>query len=98
MRPHVLYLRVYPTMSGHPRQRQMYDFMIPQYYWLCMANDVYTAVTQSKNCAKQTSAVEHKRPLWIFPPDGPLDLITVDTLELLPRTKKGNMYVVVITN
>lgn len=34
----------YSTLAGYPGQRRMYDSMSPEYFWLYMANDVYTSV------------------------------------------------------
>lgn len=68
------------------------------YYRSDVVNDAYTTVADLEVCAKQRSAVQHKRCVQLLPTNGPLELLAVEILGPHLRTDQGNQYSVVITD
>lgn len=98
MRRRHLLLSHYHLLAGHSGQRRMYDTMRRDYYWPHMANDVAEIINQCQSCARNRGHVKLQRQLQLFPASGPLEFVALDILGPLPKTKKENLYVVVMTD
>lgn len=98
LRMRILYLAHYPPIAGHPGTRRMYDTLRRNFYWPHMANDVYTTVAQCASCVKNGSRHRDIRRLQLFLASGPLDFVAMDILGIIPKTKQGLHYNVVLTD
>ena len=98
LRRAILYHAHYPCTAGHPGARKMYDTLRRQYYWPHQATDVYVLVERCPECRKNRPSAKHQRELKLFPAAGPLEFIAMDILGPLPRSKKGNRFITVMTD
>lgn len=97
LRPRALHLMHHVPTAGHPGQTKMYANMRRQFYWPHMATDIFTTVRDCASCARER--VKQRRrlgPLHPFPPEGPLEDISVDLVGPFPKTKKGYTTILVI--
>ena len=98
LRARVLRLAHYPLIAGHPGARRMYDTLRAQFYWPHMANDIFQAVRDCRSCARvRGTTYKHRRFLRLFPAEYPLQFIAIDLLGPLPKSKRGNRHVLVVT-
>jgi hypothetical protein len=64
-----------------------------------MVEDIYETVRQCEICARNRIAEKRRtNPLKIFPPGGSLESVAMDKLGPLPRTKHGNLFLLVIAD
>ena len=97
LRPRALHLMHYVPTAGHPGQTKMYANMRRQFYWPHMAADIFTTVRDCVSCARERVKQRTRRgPLHPFPPEGPLEDISVDLVGPFPTTKKGYTTILVI--
>ena len=62
-----------------------------------MGVDVYATERACETCARdRVQLVRHTNPLKLFPAKRPLDDVAIDILGPLPKTTKGNLYIVFI--
>ena len=95
----VLHAAHYPRLAGHPGGTRMYLTLRRDYYWPHMANDAYATVKSCRSCNKNRgTAAKHQKLLKLFPASGPLEFVAMDLLGPLPKTKRGNTFVLVITD
>lgn len=67
LRARTLYLSHYLTLTGHPRDRLMYDTVRNHFFRLHIPNNVHTTVKESSSCAQRRSQTKHKDNLQLFP-------------------------------
>ncbi|MEM7496351.1 MAG: integrase, partial [Myxococcota bacterium] len=79
--------------------RRMYDTLRRDFYLPFMASYIAHTVRECISCAKmQGTYYAHQKYLQLFPANGPLEFIAIDILGPLPRSKRGNKHVLVITD
>ena len=100
-----IYVNVYsrwhiiPASLDIQARRRMYDTLRRDFYWPNMANDVATVVRNCTSCAKVRGVKHsHQHFLKLFPAAGPLEYVAIDILGPLPKSAKGNQYILVITD
>lgn len=86
LRQSQLNLSHHSSLSGHSRQRCMYDTMRIDYYWMKIARNVYKAVSSCHCCARSGSTLMHKRHLQLFPRTEAFELAAMDILGPQPKT------------
>jgi Integrase zinc binding domain len=99
LRSRLLYLSHHPPIAAHPGVQRLYASLRRHYYWPRMVSDVYQVVAQCDKCLQERLAL--RRPqgdMTLFPAHEPLDYVAIDILGPLPRTKKGNQYLLVIAD
>jgi transposase InsO family protein len=99
LRSRLLYLSHHPPIAAHPGGQRLYASLRRHYYWPRMVSDVYQVVAQCDQCLQERLAL--RRPqgdMTLFPAHEPLDYVAIDILGPLPRTKKGNQYLLVIAD
>jgi Integrase zinc binding domain len=90
LRSKVLYLEHYPTAVAHPGANRMFRTMRRSFSWQHMAEDVYETVRQCDACARnRISERRHTNFLQIFPANGPLESVAMDTLGPLRGQSMG---------
>lgn len=99
LRPRLLRLAHYAKLAGHPGQTRMYETLRRVYYWLHMAADIHATVRNCGSCARNRLKLrKHTQPLQLFPATGPLQSLAIDLLGPLTKTKRGNRFLLVITD
>ena len=97
LRPRVLSLSHHSLLAGHPGQTRLYNTLRRTYYWPHMAADAFATVRNCQRCARNRIKLRKKTNfLKLFPATKPLDSLAMDILGPLPKTKKGNEYLLVI--
>ena len=77
----------------------MYYTIRREYYWPNMAAEIYETVKECHSCAAVRGILtKHQKYLKLFPAAGPLQFVAIDLLGPLPKSKKGNTVVLVITD
>lgn len=74
----------------------MCDTMRREFYLPQMANGVYVNIRDFYLCARNRNTNSNKQKPRLFPPFGTLEYIAMGILGLLPRTKYGDQFIVVM--
>jgi len=99
LRERVLTLEHHATVAAHPCMNRMYYTMREAYYWPSMGTDSHTTITKRTTCAQNRLALRrHTTPLTLFPATEPLTELFVDIFGPIPASKKGNRFILVITD
>jgi len=77
----------------------MYYTMRKAYYGPSMITDIHTTITKCTTCDQNRLALRrHTTPLTRFPATQPLTELSVDNVGPLPASKKGNRFILAITD
>ena len=99
LRPRVLQLAHHAKLAGHPGQTRMYYHVRRTYYWPHMAADIFETVRNCTTCAKNRFKLrKRKNPLKLFPATKPLASLCIGILGPLTKSKKRNVFLLVITD
>jgi len=99
LRERVLTLEHHATVAAHPGMNRMYFTMRKAYYWPSMVTDIHTTITKCTTYAQNRLALRrHTTPLRLFPATEPLTELSVDIFGPIPASKKGNRFILVITD
>jgi transposase InsO family protein len=98
LRERICTLHHFSKAVGHPGGTRMAENVARMWYWPKLAKDCHAMVRRCPSCAALRLKRGPKRtyPLTVFPPDRPLEFIAVDVLGPLPKTSRGNQYVLCI--
>ena len=95
----ILFTEHYPPAVGHPGAHRMFRTIRRSFFWPRMVEDVYETVRQCDLCARNRMSEKRRtNPLKLFPARGPLESVAMDILGPLPRTKHGNLFLLVIAD
>ena len=82
-------------MGGHFAVRKTYGALMRHWWWDGMYSDTKTFTRNCPQCAVVTGGERpHRPPLHPIPVSRPFQIVGVDVMEL-PRTDRGNQYVLV---
>lgn len=89
-----------PPTSGHMGVYKTYSRLAEKYYWPKMRQDVASYIRHCHKCAayktdpqgKQDQLVSHPKP------SRPWEMISTDLMGPLPRSTKGNSFILVVTD
>ena len=99
LRPRVLDLAHHTILAGHPGQTRMHRYIRETYYWPQMAADIYKTIRNCTTRAKNRVKLRKRtHPLRIFPATRPLESLAIDILGPLTKTKKGNRFLLVMSD
>ena len=99
LKQRVLYANHYSKLAGHPGGRKLYYRLRRHYYWPAMAVDCYATVRRCPHCARNRIKLRRNvEELQLFPATAPLESVSIDILGEFIRTRKGNVYLLVITD
>ena len=77
----------------------MYSTLRRSYYWPNMSGDVQEYVSKCTPCIRtKVTQYRPRRELRLFPATEPLSFVALDLLGVLPKSKTGHDYVLVITD
>ena len=97
--PRVLRIAHNSIMAGHPGAQRLYKTLRKSFYWPRMIMDCYEHVRSCVSCSKKQLRTRTKTTfLKLFPPSRPLEFVGIDLLGPLPKTRRGNLYLLVITD
>lgn len=94
----ILYPTHHPSIDSHIEQRMIYDILRRNYYWPCMAKDMYTMIAQCATCVQNRIQQRHKQRLQLFPESGLHDFLAMNILGLLSETQQEIQYVAIVTD
>jgi len=99
LRERVLTLENHATVASQPGMNRMYYTMRKAYYWPSMVTDIHSTITKCTTCAQSRLALRrHTTPLTQFPATAPLSELSVDIFGPILASKKGNRFILVITD
>ncbi|CDF36773.1 unnamed protein product [Chondrus crispus] len=99
LRDRILGLSHYAKLAGHPGDRKLYKTLRRYFYWPTMALDCYAAAKNSAECARERVKLRRNtKEMKLFTPNAPLEFVAIDILEELITTKRGNGYILVISD
>ena len=99
LRPRILQLAHHAKLAGHPGQTRMYYNVRRTYYWPHMAADIFATVRNCTTCAKNRLMLRKRtNPLKLFPATKPLASLCIDILGPLTESKRGYVFLPVITD
>jgi hypothetical protein len=94
----ILYMEHYSSSAGHPGAHRMLQTIRRTFVWPRIAEDDYETVRTCNVSARNHIAEKRKTsPLKLFPTKGPLESVSMGILGPLPRTKHGNLFLLVIS-
>jgi len=97
--PRVLTLSHYPKGAAHPGETKLYRTLRRYFYWQTLAVDAIMAVKNCVSCARNRVKLRrHAKKLQLFPANGPLEYVSIDILGPLLRTRRGNRFLLVISD
>ena len=83
------------SMGGHFAAKKTYGALMRHWWWDGMYNDTQKYTKNCPQCAVVTGGGRHHRPpLHPIPVSRPFQIVGVDVMEL-PKTDRGNRYVLV---
>lgn len=99
LKSRVLHLAHYSQLSGHPGGTKLYLSLRRDFYWPTLAMDCHATAKLCATCARNRVKLwKKKKPLKLFPAKAPLEYVSIDILGELIRSKRGNRYLLVITD
>lgn len=89
-----------PPTSGHMGVYKTYSRLTEKYYWPKMRQDVATYIKRCHTCAAYKSDPQGVRDQMASHPKParPWEMISTDLMGPLPRSTKGNSYILVVTD
>lgn len=97
LKKRILFAEHYPPIFGHPDERGINKILQEEQFWPHMANDVYEAVENSATRARfNRDWAKRRGRLQLFFASGLRKFIAMDTLDALPQTKIGNVFIIVM--
>jgi len=99
LRDRVLTLAHHATVAAHPGMNRMNYTMRKAYYWPSMVTDIHSTITKCTTCAQNRLALRrHTTPLTLFQTTEPMTELSVDIFGSIPASKRGNRFILVITD
>lgn len=98
---HALMLEYHDSScAAHLGLDKTYSRLSSKYYWKNMYAEVKRYINSCVKCAQKKTAHHHREiPISSLPtPSHPFECLGMDILGPLPRTIKGNQYILVITD
>ncbi|KAK3085543.1 hypothetical protein FSP39_005031 [Pinctada imbricata] len=97
LQPAILFHNHESMMSGHLGANRTWKKTHAKLYWYEMRKDIAIYVQKCDNCAVNKPLPKSpKSPLGSTLVSAPLDRLAIDIMGPLPRTKRGNRYILVI--
>ena len=93
----ILYNTHSDPLAGHFSLEETYRRVKLRYYWPQMFNDVRAYVKSCDECQKRGKN-KRTEPLHPIKVGRPFDRVGMDIVGPLPKTKRGNVYIVVATD
>lgn len=89
-----------PPTSGHTGIYKTFSRIAEKYYWSKMRGDVTKFVRRCKICATHKSSTDKPSDKMVpHPkPSRPWEMISTDLMGPLPRTKRGNTFILVVSD
>lgn len=98
MSPIILYLALHSTLTGHPRERRLYDTLRCEYVSPNMSRNEHHTVRHFQGCLRIRIKFKRQGQLQTFQLSSPLEYIAIDIFGSFPRTTPGSQFVIIITD
>lgn len=76
----------------------MYENLRRYFYWPHTVSEVYSYVEKCESCRGHRLSQRHQRWMQLLLPGGPLELVAVEILGSLTKKRKGNCFVIMMTD
>ena len=97
--PQILHLAHAPQYDAHPVDTKLYRTLRRHFYWPSLSVDALMTVRNFVSCARNRIKLQRKsKALRLFPANGPLEYVSIDILGPLVRTRRGNRFLLVISD
>ncbi|CDF36784.1 unnamed protein product [Chondrus crispus] len=99
LRDRVLSLSHYAKLAGRPGGRKLYKTLRRYFYWPTMALDCYAVAKNCAACARERVKLRRNtKEMKLFTPKAPLEFVAIDILGEQITRKRGNRYILVISD
>ena len=99
LREHVLKSMHNSVLSGHLGRKKTTQKLLQRFYWFQVCEDINLWVTKCEICQSvKSGGKKAKAPLNNMVVGAPLDRLSADILRPLPKTKRGNTCILVVTD
>ena len=99
LRHRLLRLAHHTPIAGHPGQTRLHRRLRRSYYWPHMAADISATVRKCTPCAKnRLRRLRKASEMKLFPATAPLDLVAIDFLGPIPKSSRGFIFMLVISD
>ena len=99
LRDRVLGLSHYAKLAGQPGGRKLYNTLRRYFYWPTMALDCYAVAKNCAACAREREKLRRNtKEMKLFTPNAPLEFVAIDIFGELITTKRGNLYILLISD
>lgn len=86
------------SLAGHFGPLRTYQKIQERYFWPDMRKQIYDFVKTCDVCQRRGKPYKYQEPLHPLSVGQPFDRIGIDLLGPLPKTTRGNRYIVVATD
>lgn len=97
LRKRSFHARHYPLLPGHPREGRLLNTIWKVFFCPHVDNDVNQTVRNSATCASRFERSKQERHFQFFPASEYFEFIARKIFGLLPRTKNGKLFTMVMT-
>ena len=99
LRHRLLRLAHHNPIAGHPGQTRLHRRLQRSYFWPQMAADISTPVRECTPCANNRLRLLRKASeMKLFLATAPLDSVAIDILGPLPKSARGYIFMLVISD
>jgi transposase InsO family protein len=100
LRERILTLAHFPRVASHTGRRRLYRIVAQHWCWPALARDAALFVKRFVSCqaSRAKRAATQTVPLCLFPPSVPMELMSMGLLGPLPKTPRGNLHILVMTD
>ena len=99
LRHRVLRLAHHHPLAGHPGHTRLQKRLRRTYYWPQMAADAAMTVRECVPCSKnRIRLLKQSGAMRLFRSVQPLEDIAIDILGPLPKSTRGNLFILVVTD
>jgi Integrase zinc binding domain/RNase H-like domain found in reverse transcriptase len=99
-RERILTLDHFPRVASHPGGRRLYRIVAQHWWWPALARYAALLVKRCVSCqaSRAKRAATRTVPLCLFPLSGLMEFVSMDLLGPLPKTPRGNLHILVMTD
>ena len=99
LRQEIMYSMHNGLLSGHLGRKKTTDKILQRFYWFGLRDDVNIWIKRCDTCAANKKPKRKPRaPMGDMRVGAPLDRLSIDVLGPLPKTSRGNQYILVVAD
>lgn len=94
----LLHLAHHSRIAGDPGLTLMFSHLGRTYYWTLMTADIAYLFRSCLYARKRLRLIRREKPMHLFPTKKPFESVAVDLFGPMPKTKAGNLFILVMAN